>query len=224
MTASTPSSLLLPPALGQFIRSSHTSQVDHDERRSRIARVAVDLIAREGLQAATIRRIAAEVGFSTTVVTHYFAEKQALLRWACRVLAEDGHAQLDRALSADPTDLVAALIGMAAIDDASVRLWRVFVAFCDEAARDPVLASEQRRHTDQAIAQLAGIIRARYGERPDVDDAARLLNGLVQGISVQVVVDRARWSPEQIRRVLQAQVKALLESGPPDGGSRCGLN
>jgi AcrR family transcriptional regulator len=188
--------------------------VDQDERRRRIARVAVDLVSREGLQAATIRRIAAEVGFSTTVVTRYFAEKQELLRWAYQATADEGRARLERALAADPTDLVAALTGMAAVDEASMRLWRAFVAFCDEAARDPVFAHEQRRHTDRAIGQLADIIRARYGERPDIEDAARLLNGLVQGISVQVVVDPARWPPGQIRAVLRAQVQMLLETPP----------
>jgi AcrR family transcriptional regulator len=207
-------------ALGPLVRASRSTPADPDERRRRIARVAVDIVAREGMQAATIRRIASEVGFSTTVVTHYFAEKQELLRWAYRVTAEEGQARLDRALAADPADLVAALFGMAAVDDASVRLWRVFVAFCDEAARDPDFAHEQRRHTDRAIAQLAAIIRARYGERPDAGDVARLLNGLVQGLSVQVVVDPGRWSPAQIRDVLQAQVRMLLETPPTIGAPR----
>lgn len=191
--------------------------LDHDERRRRIAGVAVDIISREGIQAATIRRIAAEVGFSTTVVTHYFAEKQELLRWTYRVLTEEGQARLEKALSADQTDLLAALIAMSAVDDANIRLWRVFVAFCDEAARDPAFAAEQRLHTDRAIARIADLIRARYGERDDIDLVSRLLNGLVQGISVQVVVDRDRWSPEQIRGVLDAQLRMLL--GTPQAGA-----
>lgn len=204
-----------PPMLGQPVRSARMSLLDHDERRRRIAGVAVDIIAREGIQAATIRRIAAEVGFSTTVVTHYFAEKQELLRWTYRVLTEEGGARLEQALSADPTDLLAALLAMSAIDAANIRLWRVFVAFCDEAARDPVFAGEQRLHTDRAIARIAELIRARYGERDDIDAVSRLLNGLVQGISIQVVVDPARWSPDQIRSVLDAQVRMLLETPPP---------
>ena len=204
-----------PPMLGQPVRSSRMPLLDHDERRRRIAGVAVDLISREGIQAATIRRIAAEVGFSTTVVTHYFAEKQELLRWTYRVLTEEGHARLEKALSPDPTDLLQALLAMSAIDEASIRLWRVFVAFCDEAARDPVFAGEQRLHTDLAIERIAGLIRARYGERDDIGAVSRLLNGLVQGISIQVVVDPARWSPDQIRSALEAQVRMLLGSPAP---------
>ena len=53
--------------------------VDHEQRRLRIAEFAINLIAAEGLSAATVRRIAADAGFSTTAITHYFADKQELL-------------------------------------------------------------------------------------------------------------------------------------------------
>jgi hypothetical protein len=44
--------------------------LDHDKRRRDIAWITIDLIAREGLEAATIRRIAAEAGCNTTAITH----------------------------------------------------------------------------------------------------------------------------------------------------------
>ena len=53
--------------------------VDPVERRARVAAAARAVIARDGLDATSVRRVAAEAGSSTTVVTHYFADKQALL-------------------------------------------------------------------------------------------------------------------------------------------------
>src|SRR5919112_3339946 len=53
--------------------------VDPVERRARVATAARAVIARDGLDAATVRQVAAEAGSSTTGVTHYFADKQALL-------------------------------------------------------------------------------------------------------------------------------------------------
>ena len=64
--------------------------VDHDERRRRIAQVTVAVISQEGLEAATIRRIAAELGGPTKIITHYFADKQEMLVWAYRSLSEQG--------------------------------------------------------------------------------------------------------------------------------------
>ena len=49
--------------------------VNHEERRQQIARIAADLISSVGLDAMTMREIAAAAGFSTTIVTHYFANK-----------------------------------------------------------------------------------------------------------------------------------------------------
>ena len=53
--------------------------VDPVERRAAVAAAARAVIAREGLDGTTVRRVAAEAGSSTTVVTHYFADKEALL-------------------------------------------------------------------------------------------------------------------------------------------------
>ena len=54
--------------------------VDHAERRQRIIDAAWHLIADRGLEAATMREIAREAGYANGALTHYFADKEALLR------------------------------------------------------------------------------------------------------------------------------------------------
>lgn len=184
--------------------------VDHDDRRRRIAEVCVDVIGREGLEAATIRRIAAEVGFSTTIVTHYFADKQELLVWAYRALAEEAEAHFHSVTERDPADLVGSLLAMTAADEVGLRRWRAYVAFWDRASRDPVFAAEQRMRIEGALGRIAQVVRARNGERADVARVSRLLNAVVQGISVQALVDRESWSFEQIRSALAHQVETVL--------------
>ncbi|MGE4303319.1 MAG: TetR/AcrR family transcriptional regulator, partial [Novosphingobium sp.] len=65
-------------------------RVDPDKRRKDIAQVTIDLVAREGLAAATFRRIAAEGGWSTASITNYFVDKQDLLVWTFQVLSVEG--------------------------------------------------------------------------------------------------------------------------------------
>ena len=187
--------------------------VDHEERRRRIAEVAIDLIAREGLEATTIRRIAAEVRCSTTVVTHYFSDKDQLLLWAFRALGQQAWAHVDAVIARDPTDLVGALVAMAAVDQKVLSSWRAYVAFWERAARDPVLAELQRASMDMALQRIEQVIRARNGERRDIAGASRLLNALVQGISVQALADPERWTAEQIGGALAHEDEMLL--GPP---------
>jgi len=184
--------------------------VDHDERRRRIAEVTVDVIAREGLEAATIRRIAAELGGPTKIITHYFADKQELLVWAYRSLAEQSERYLTEVIARDPTDIVSALMAMTAVDESQTLLWRVYIAFWDRAARDLFFAELQRAQINLALKRIAEIIRARNGEREDVESVSQRLNALVQGISLLALADRERWSPERVRGTLADEVEVVL--------------
>ena len=184
--------------------------VDHDERRRRIAEVTVDVIAREGLEAATIRRIAAELGGPTKIITHYFADKQELLVWAYRSLAEQSERYLTEVIARDPTDIVGVLMAMTAVDESQTLLWRVYIAFWDRAARDLFFAELQRTQINLALKRIAEIIRARNGEREDVESVSQRLNALVQGISLLALADRERWSTERVRGALADEVEVVL--------------
>ena len=184
--------------------------VDHDERRRRIAEVTVDVIAREGLEAATIRRIAAELGGPTKIITHYFADKQEMLVWAYRVISERSQHYVSEVVTRDATDIVGALMAMTAIDGFQTQLWRVYIAFWDRAARDPFFADLQREQIDLALKVIADILRARNGDRPDLESISQRLNALVQGISILALAEKDRWSVERTRRTITDEVELLL--------------
>lgn len=54
--------------------------VDADHRKQEIALATMRLIAGRGLRALTLRAVAAELGGSVTLVTHYYSSRIALLR------------------------------------------------------------------------------------------------------------------------------------------------
>lgn len=181
--------------------------VDHDERRRRIAEVTASVIAHEGLDAATIRRIAAELGGPTKIITYYFPEKQELLHFTWEHLAQKYAGQV---AALDPADIVGRLLAMSAADDDGVARWRVYAAFWDRAARDPVFADLQRRHMDLALNLIGDMVRAR-GVAPDrIERISLLLNAIVQGISVQALANRELWTVERIRGAVIDQVEMLL--------------
>lgn len=95
--------------------------VDHEARRPKIAEIAAEIIAQEGLEAATMRRVAAIADCSTTVVTHYFANKRELLLWTYRVAAEHAQERYDEAQSRDPTNLMGCLETVLPIGQLGVR-------------------------------------------------------------------------------------------------------
>jgi AcrR family transcriptional regulator len=53
--------------------------VDQDDRRAEILRATLEILAERGPQGLTFRAVAGRMGGSSTLVTHYFASRQALL-------------------------------------------------------------------------------------------------------------------------------------------------
>src|SRR5256885_12824300 len=96
--------------------------IDHDARRAALAEIAADLIAAEGLDAATVRRLAQAAGASTKVVSHYFQDKRALLLMTYRFAAADSAESA--AERAGPADARSYALSLLPTRPDMVRNWR----------------------------------------------------------------------------------------------------
>lgn len=74
--------------------------VDHDARRAEIAEVVLQLAVSEGLEAVSLRRVAAEAGISMGAVQHYFAGKQEMISHAFDTMSQVRAERVQRAVSA----------------------------------------------------------------------------------------------------------------------------
>src|SRR5215472_13107625 len=63
-------------------------QNESQERRDEVVKATWRVIAREGLDRASMRAIAQELGTSTGVITHYFRDKDQMLDFALSSMAE----------------------------------------------------------------------------------------------------------------------------------------
>ena len=183
---------------------------DHDERRRAIAQVAIGLVAREGLEAATVRRIAAEVGFSTTIVTHYFADKQELLLWAYRAVDTWARERFEQAMAHEPVDLVSYLLSMCAVDEVDKVNWRPLIGIWDRALRDAAFAAELHGWIDTTLARIVAIVRLRDPGCADPNAIAKRLLAMVQGISLQLLFDRESWTDVAVRAAFASEVELLV--------------
>jgi len=186
------------------------SAENHEARRQRIAEIVLQVIAREGLEAATVRRIAAEVGFSTAVVTYYFENKQDLLFSAFRLLGELNRAKFDAFANRQPPDLVGFLLSMTALDIEDRAGWRACVAFWERSLDAPEFAAELRRWIGQVLDRIELLIAALQPDCADRRQIATQLFDLVQGISTHMLFDPESWSAEAVRQSLSRTVRTLL--------------
>ena len=141
----------------------------------------------------TLRRVAADLGVTPGLVSHYFSAAEQLITAAFRSAAV---ADLDEARShvdAAPTALAKmdALMDYL-LDDSSDDASALWLEAWSLGRRNAALASEAKELTDDWLACIAGIVRAgtQDGEFrvDDVDVAARRLLTMIDGLGAQKVV------------------------------------
>jgi hypothetical protein len=98
--------------------------------------------------------------------------------------------------------------------------WQVWLAFWGAAVGDPVLGEEQRLRQQLFVDNL--VERVEGGQRKGTlradlvpDDAARYVAAVVDGVSIQAMFAPDRWSADEQRRFVRAQLAALRVPAPP---------
>lgn len=190
--------------------------IDHAARRIALAEVAADLVAAGGAEAATVRAVAAAAGFSTKSVTHYFADKRALMLLTYRHAALSSQARTDASQPAQGGDIAALLRALLPIDPRVERDWRVWFAFWGLAIGDAGFAEEQRLRVREFVSRIADCLAAdpAYAglsgeDRPAA--ASALLAALV-GLVTQVIFDPAAWPPERQTAAIEAALAGIAGS------------
>jgi AcrR family transcriptional regulator len=189
------------------------------DRRIEVANAAWRVIVREGLDRASMRAIAQELGSSTGVVTHYFRDKEDLILFALERVFENvledmkvctkGRQGIDRL---EQMILTALPLNISDKDD-----WKVWVAFLGYSIGREHLVQEHRKRYNflrQIISQELAELQAANLIRASLDLAleANALIALVDGIGTGVVICPEQFSAEQQQYLVRRHINALLAS------------
>jgi len=99
---------------------------DHEARRRDVSEAVWRVLARHGFDGLTLRAVAAEMGASTGLLTHYFPSKQALIRHALQVSEEHSAKRPRRDADAEGlAALRAALLDVLPLDPATTVMNRM---------------------------------------------------------------------------------------------------
>lgn len=139
-------------------------KVDHEQRRQELTEAFWRVVARDGLGAASYRRVAAEADVSVKRVQYYFETKadllaEALQRVGNRIVARGIKLMEEAGPEPTPRQLLhAAATGALPIDDESRMNSHLFYSFYVAAITDPELASaeaiQSQRWTISFVADL----------------------------------------------------------------------
>jgi AcrR family transcriptional regulator len=190
--------------------------VDHDERREEILQAAMRVIRAVGLDGATTRAIAREAGYSSGGLSHYFADKDDILR---SVLVMTHRRTRERQAKA--------LVGKSALD----KLWTLLLdnlPLDEERGVETLMemtfwpravsSAELRKFQDEAAHTLLANLRRLIGEvreagqlasRLSDADLAEVLIGAIDGFSVHYELFPERLPPDYQERLMLAQLEAF---------------
>ncbi|MBM0744827.1 TetR family transcriptional regulator (plasmid) [Phormidium sp. CLA17] len=188
----------------------------YDDRRIEVAQAAWRVIVREGLDRASMRAIAQELGSSTGVVTHYFRDKEELILFALEQVVENTLEYM-RACAGkrQGSDRLEQMIFAALpLEDSGRDDWKVWIAFLGYSiGHDHLIQQHQKRydHIRQILYQELAELQAAKLIRADLDLIleANALIALVDGIGTGVVICPEQFSAEQQRYLVHQHIHAL---------------
>ncbi|MEU6586220.1 TetR/AcrR family transcriptional regulator [Nocardia sp. NPDC046763] len=209
--------------------------VDPTERRKAVADAVFRVVAREGVEKASLRRVAEEAGLVVGSVRHYFGSHAELLSFT---LAELNRRVTDRVLGhlAEllPESMVVPevpgsyaeriLVELLPLDEARFEESAVWLAFTTaarsrpelaELAAQPVAGARSLVHRVLSAMAEAGVLRG-----VDLELESDRLAALLDGLALAAVVDPARRDPNAMRAVLRLHLASLVGLRPKAGA--CG--
>jgi AcrR family transcriptional regulator len=182
---------------------------DHEARRRDVSEAVWRVLARHGFGGLTLRAVAAEMGASTGLLTHYFPSKDALVRHALAVAEERSATRPLR-----QGGLRDALLDVLPLSAASRTMNRVWVSSWDAALGDAELQAAERARYRRWRARLRPLVvdAQRRGELPgsrDPGDLVATVAAFTHGLVVQALFDPRTFPRARQVALLDAFLKGL---------------
>ncbi|MBH3368656.1 MULTISPECIES: TetR/AcrR family transcriptional regulator [Pseudomonas] len=192
--------------------------IDHEERRNEVLAATWKVVATEGLEAATIRRIAIEVGCTAGLVTHHFANKDEILVAALRQVHVAAARRMASHLSSGSPlkTLYAVLLEVLPLDDDRKLEWRVWIAFWGQSLGKPYLAQELHNRYSEWRNAISGLMRAAQRSQEvspqlDVRLWTDITISLIDGLGLQAVLEPQYFSTQRLKKVVASHMEKLLQ-------------
>lgn len=192
-------------------------QVDHEERRRTIAEAVVRVVSAHGVEAASLRAVAAEAGVSMGAVQHYFTTRDQMLLFALEygnsVLAERVGRLLAERRPATPREnfrlLFTLLLPLDEDGRAGARVWAALIARgCVDEPTSKLAADAYTNLTAFVVRGLTDAMTDNPASAADVARSARHLVSVIEGLRWPVLF--GVYSEREALDVLDAQLDQIF--------------
>ena len=169
--------------------------VDHDERRLELVDATWRIIARQGLEGATMREIAMEAGFANGALKPYFPTKDTLLEFAFGHVFNRTNQRIAQVTAGKSAleALRAFCMEVLPLDEERINEARIVIPFWQKAVNDPQKAEIHQ----QSMAEWVATIRRYLAQARGAGE-------------VRIAVDDSILAGQLLNMLLGAQIEAAL--------------
>lgn len=187
---------------------------DRETKRGEFLTAGIMVIAEQGFAGASLRKVAERAGHTTGAITYYFENKEQLFAAIVDELFERFDAMLD---AGSENDSIRRRFRRWLEMSADSSVWVAGLQLLARARLDPALAAIYQQHYIRyrriAVERLeqeqrAGLIR----DDIPADLLADQISALADGWAMMLPIERERFAPEHVDRLLDA---LILQLSPP---------
>lgn len=188
-----------------------------DVRRQALIDATARCLAEKGVSGTSVRAICARAGVSSGLLTHYFEGVDALILATYADVGAKVSTALDAAIAAagdDPCDrLRACLLANFREPILDPDLLATWIAFWSLVKSDPAIAAVHADVYGATRAQLENMLRAAAPALTPAQAriAAISLTALVDGLWLELCLDRSTFSPEEAQAMVEQAIATILQ-------------
>lgn len=191
---------------------------DAEATRNRLVRAAWQVIASEGIEAATLRRVAREDGCTTGLITHYFRDKNELVTCAYRRVLDMMLADATAAIATHDNLTQRLLAAIEAIEPTRADTGQftvVLMNFWAAAAFNSTFAQHCREDYQRWRMLVSGVIvsgieSGELRKDTDVRTLTDILTLLSDGLSVGMTLTPRNYPPKHRRTIILKILSSFL--------------
>ncbi|MEW1691404.1 TetR/AcrR family transcriptional regulator [Streptomyces sp. NPDC091265] len=195
---------------------------DHEARRRDVSEAVWQVMAARGFAGLTLRAVAAELGASTGLLTHYFPTKRALVAYALDLLEQRTLARPRRPEGKGLAALRHTLMDILPLTAEAADSNRIWVSSWDAALCDGELSADYARKYARSRDRLRDRVAAaqELGELLPGDPAyiAAGAQSFALGLVVQALFDPAAFAPQRQVELLDGYLATLTAPSSPGNG------
>ncbi len=192
--------------------------VNHEKKRKSIAEAAWNIIKKEGIEKASIRRVAIEAGMSAGALRHYFSTKDEMLLFIMDYYLEEGKKRSQsKSWSDNPLQAVAeVLLELVPIDEEKKIETSVWLILALQSLTSDTL-KEKKDEMTNGMYELANsmieilVLQGILSDSTNVKLEKSRLAALIDGLSIHALLRPDVYSPEKVKEVIRYHLETLCD-------------